>query len=99
MPTVAAVRHDHRLVDQRADEIDDVDVVDRVEPADLLCSTQVEPAGEHGRPIEEEAFVFGEELVRPRNRGSQCLVPIESAAAAATEQAETVSQALEQFLG
>ena len=99
MPTVP---RSATIIDLSTNELTrstDVDVVDGIDPADLLCSTQVEPTGEHGRPIEEEAFVFGEELVRPRNRGSQCLVPIESAAAAATEQAETISQALEQFLG
>ena len=35
----APVGQDHRLVDQRAHEVDDVEVVERVEPADRLCST------------------------------------------------------------
>ena len=55
----------HRLVDERGDEVEDVELVDVALASHRGGRSQIEPADEDGEAIEEHLLVPGEQVVRP----------------------------------
>ena len=62
IPAAVPVDEHQRLVHQRPEQVEHVQVVERVEPAHRLCRLQVEGPGEHAQPVEQDL------LIGPRSR-------------------------------
>ena len=86
--TLAGVRDDHGLVDQVAEEIEDVLVVHLRTRADRLGGREVEGPGEDGETVEQGLGRLVEQAVRPLDRGPQRLMALDSGPAPTGQQTE-----------
>lgn len=73
--------HDHRLVDQAIQEVDDLEFVNRATSRHGLGGIGVEGSGEHRQSVEQRPLGLVQQLVAPRHRGAQGLVTFEATAA------------------
>ncbi len=62
---------DHRLVDERHEQIGHVVLVDPLAAADLLRRREGEAGGEHAEPTEQHAFVGAQQVVAPLDGAQQ----------------------------
>ncbi len=60
-----ALRDEHRLVDEHAEQPDDVALVDAVARGHAFCLLEHERAREHGEAVEEQLLHRCEQVVRP----------------------------------
>ena len=84
---------DEGLVDQPADDIEDLAGRDLVIGADRLGGCQLTAAGEHRQPGEQAAFVIEEQVVAPVHYRPQGLVAGQRGAGAPGEEPEAVVEA------
>ena len=85
---IRTVCDDHRLVDQGADQIDDLVDVHEFVRAHRFGGFEIEPSREHRSAIEQRLLGFAQQLIRPSHRGTQRLMSLGYAPAA--EHAEPV---------
>ena len=65
---------------------------------DGLGGIEVETAHERRQPAKQDSFGFGQQCVRPVDRGAQRLLAAHRGASTAGEQAEPVMQAADDFV-
>src|SRR5207302_6670031 len=93
-----AVEDDEGLVDQVGEETQDFPVLERRAGADPFGRAKREPPGEGGQPTEQDPLRVGEEVMTPLHRRLERLLPGEGSTGAAGEQAEAITQAIEDTL-
>jgi hypothetical protein len=72
----ARVDRDHRPLHQVAEQAVDVDGVETVVGRHRLGRGEVEWAGEHRQPLEQQLLAGREQVVGPPDRGPQRAVPV-----------------------
>ena len=72
---------DHRLVDERDEQVEHVDGLDVASGADALGRVEREAAGEHREPPEQRPLALGQQVVAPVDRRLQRLLARQRACA------------------
>ena len=91
--TVALVALHQRLRDQRREQLERLELVGADSRAAIATDgVEVEAADAHRQPVEQRAFVVGEQVVGPVDRGAQGLVPLQAGAADRRSRAGTAGR-------
>ena len=71
----SGVSYNKTLVDQGIEKPEHIGRLDVLSRTDGLYSFEIEPGGEHPKPVEDAALVVVEKVVAPHNGGPEGLVP------------------------
>jgi hypothetical protein len=96
---VVRLRRDERLVDERLQQIEDVEFIAPVDRTDRRRTVERKAIDEHAQAPEECALPLVEEIVAPVDERVERLLPGHRVAAAAGEHAEAFVEPVVQLLG
>ncbi len=91
---IALVDHHQRLLDERRQQIEHVDRVERLAAAYRLRRVEIEAADEDGQSLQQPLLGLLQHVVRPRDERAQRLLALEQHAPAAGQKLEAVLQPL-----
>ena len=86
---------DERLVDEQRELVEDLVALQSPPPPTAWAASRSKPPMKRRQSAEQDAFGFGQQRVRPVDRGAQGLLAAHRRARAAGQQAEPVVQAVE----